>query len=123
MEASAAPQAVSVTVRIRPLMPHETRRGDRVSVVAQPDEVGVRVFTKGHAGALYGRDFKYDRCLGPETEQAPFFERCGVTSLLNAAMEGYSGTICAYGQTGSGKTYTMSGVEEQMGKCGPLLWQ
>ncbi len=34
---------------------------------------------------------------------------CGITQLLDAAMDGYNATVLAYGQTGSGKTFTMSG--------------
>lgn len=34
---------------------------------------------------------------------------CGITQLLDAALDGYNATILAYGQTGSGKTFTMSG--------------
>lgn len=36
--------------------------------------------------------------------------------MLEAALDGYSATIFAYGQTGSGKTYTMSGIEEKLGR-------
>jgi kinesin family protein 12 len=38
--------------------------------------------------------------------------------LIDSALEGYSATIFAYGQTGSGKTYTMSGVEDKLGREG-----
>lgn len=34
---------------------------------------------------------------------------CGITQLLDAALDGYNATVLAYGQTGSGKTFTMSG--------------
>jgi hypothetical protein len=45
---------------------------------------------------------------------------CGITQLLDAALDGYNATILAYGQTGSGKTFTMSG-EWGRGSAGPLL--
>lgn len=32
--------------------------------------------------------------------------------MVDAAVDGYNGTIFAYGQTGSGKTYTMTGGGE-----------
>ena len=38
--------------------------------------------------------------------------------MIDSALEGYSATIFAYGQTGSGKTYTMSGVEDKLGREG-----
>jgi len=50
--------------------------------------------------------------------QEDVFEKCGVHELIDAALEGYSATVFAYGQTGSGKTFTMSGVEDKLGKEG-----
>lgn len=41
---------------------------------------------------------------------------CGVHELINSALDGYAATIFAYGQTGSGKTYTMSGIENEIGR-------
>ena len=41
---------------------------------------------------------------------------CGVHELINSALDGYAATIFAYGQTGSGKTFTMSGIENEIGK-------
>lgn len=38
--------------------------------------------------------------------------------MIDSALEGYSATIFAYGQTGSGKTFTMSGVEDRLGREG-----
>ena len=46
------------------------------------------------------------------------FEECGVHDLIQSALDGYAATIFAYGQTGSGKTYTMSGIEDKIGKEG-----
>lgn len=40
---------------------------------------------------------------------------------MDSALDGYSATIFAYGQTGSGKTFTMSGVEDKIGREGG--WQ
>jgi len=33
--------------------------------------------------------------------------------VVEAALEGFNGTVFAYGQTGSGKTFTMSGGSER----------
>ncbi len=38
--------------------------------------------------------------------------------MIDSALDGYSATVFAYGQTGSGKTYTMSGVEDKLGREG-----
>lgn len=38
-----------------------------------------------------------------------------VKPIVEAAMNGFNGTIFTYGQTGSGKTYTMMGTKEESG--------
>ena len=38
-----------------------------------------------------------------------------VKPIVNAAVNGFNGTVFAYGQTGSGKTYTMMGTEMELG--------
>ena len=52
--------------------------------------------------------------MDEQTRQSEVFQRCGVNSLIESALDGYSATIFAYGQTGSGKTYTMSGNETEL---------
>lgn len=50
--------------------------------------------------------------LSSNENQQKCYQRCNVSELIDAAIEGYSATVFAYGQTGSGKTYTMAGKEE-----------
>lgn len=38
-----------------------------------------------------------------------------VSPIVDAAVNGFNGTVFAYGQTSSGKTYTMMGTEEEDG--------
>ena len=52
--------------------------------------------------------FAFDHCYGPEATQPEVYDAVG-RKVLDAAFEGYTGTIFAYGQTGSGKPFTMSG--------------
>ena len=52
--------------------------------------------------------FAFDHCYGPEATQPEVYDDVG-RKVLDAAFEGYNGTIFAYGQTGSGKTYTLTG--------------
>ena len=49
--------------------------------------------------------------LSPAENQRSCYQKCNVSELIDAAIEGYSATVFAYGQTGSGKTYTMAGKE------------
>ena len=43
-----------------------------------------------------------------DTRQEKMFDKVA-KDIVDAAVDGYNGTIFAYGQTGSGKTYTMTG--------------
>jgi len=38
-----------------------------------------------------------------------------VKPIVDAAVNGFNGTVFAYGQTSSGKTYTMMGIPEELG--------
>ena len=62
------------------------------------------------SGTSAARSFAFHACLGPASRQADVLRLCGITQLLDAALDGYNATIMAYGQTGSGKTFTMSGA-------------
>jgi Cdc6-like AAA superfamily ATPase len=73
------------------------------------------------------KSFRFNAVLDEKARQADVFQQCGVhvrnslmtlQELIKSALEGYSATIFAYGQTGSGKTYTMSGVEDKLGREG-----
>jgi hypothetical protein len=58
--------------------------------------------------------------LQPAPPAAPqdVLRLCGITQLLDAAMDGYNATVMCYGQTGSGKTFTMSGGRRRPGGGG-----
>lgn len=57
------------------------------------------------------KNFSFTGCIDEESDQASFYEQCGVSGLISKALDGYSATLFAYGQTGSGKTYSVSGAE------------
>ena len=58
--------------------------------------------------------FCFDLCYGPHATQTEVYEDTGA-QILDAAFEGYNGTIFAYGQTGSGKSHSIMGTPEQLG--------
>jgi len=60
----------------------------------------------------------FDMTCDGSTSQQEFFDRSGIKTMLNAALDGYAATVFAYGQTGSGKTYTMSGLDEKLDRKG-----
>eukprot|EP00873_Tetraselmis_striata_P018721 jgi/Tetstr1/438985/TSEL_027477.t1 len=112
---SASPQTHRpppfVAVRIRPLSPHESGRGDAF-VARAVNSSELQVVSTGPRGSSMEKSFRFHACLGPEATQARVMQLCNVPALLDASLDGYCTSILAYGQTGSGKTYTMSGGEE-----------
>ncbi|XP_014298603.1 kinesin-related protein 4 isoform X2 [Microplitis demolitor] len=58
--------------------------------------------------------FHFDYIFGTEANNQDVFDQT-VKPIVQAAMNGFNGTIFAYGQTGSGKTYTMMGNKEERG--------
>eukprot|EP01062_Namystynia_karyoxenos_P078277 TRINITY_DN8039_c2_g1_i2.p1 TRINITY_DN8039_c2_g1~~TRINITY_DN8039_c2_g1_i2.p1 ORF type:complete len:1282 (+),score=565.69 TRINITY_DN8039_c2_g1_i2:104-3949(+) len=115
---------VRVVVRVRPLLPHELRRGETRAALptgAQtlrttcPAEGGRRMETQQHS---------FDAVLGPAATQEDVFAAVDIAGLVDAALDGYAATVLAYGQTGSGKTHSMLGPSGGSPQCldpaGPL---
>jgi hypothetical protein len=98
-------ESVRVVVRVRPLQAHEKKNGDIscVKAISNGREIQVKI------GPLEAQNYKCHKCFNPELSQASFFEECGVTELIDSAIEGYRACVFAYGNTGAGKTYTMVG--------------
>ncbi|KAM3136802.1 hypothetical protein pb186bvf_011061 [Paramecium bursaria] len=103
-------ESVKVAVRIRPMNALELNRADDLCIKPTSDSQ-CQIFQKGVL-----KSFKFNYVLDERSTQQDVFNKCNVTELLDAALDGYSATIFAYGQTGSGKTYTISGVEERLAR-------
>ncbi|TRZ07411.1 hypothetical protein HGM15179_019697, partial [Zosterops borbonicus] len=99
--------AVTVCVRVRPLIARENASGDKVSLHWRSenntvsDVNGTKIFT-------------YDRVFHSSDNTQQLYDGVAVP-IIQSAVQGYNGTIFAYGQTASGKTYTMMGNEDSMG--------
>ena len=59
-------------------------------------------------------NFRLDHIFDPEKTNNDVFETV-VKPIVDAAVNGFNGTVFAYGQTSSGKTYTMLGTENELG--------
>ena len=105
-------ERVRVALRIRPLSTQEQQRNDE-KIIACPDEQHVHLNIKGPT-----KGYRFNAALDEHCKQHDVFQLCGVSELIDSALQGYSATIFAYGQTGSGKTYTMAGIEDKIGKEG-----
>eukprot|EP01006_Ploeotia_vitrea_P017632 TRINITY_DN48855_c0_g1_i2.p1 TRINITY_DN48855_c0_g1~~TRINITY_DN48855_c0_g1_i2.p1 ORF type:complete len:810 (-),score=105.58 TRINITY_DN48855_c0_g1_i2:84-2513(-) len=95
-------QCVRVMVRFRPLKANNTEQ--------QTTKLAVKKERKEIQFGGLDKVFTFDNVFPQETAQEEVYREAGVP-LLDAALQGYHGTIMAYGQTGSGKTHTMLGPD------------
>ncbi|CAJ1392903.1 unnamed protein product [Effrenium voratum] len=93
---------IRVFVRVRPLNAREESAHLRDSICVDTDTGTVHLLGEPP------RSFAFDGVLGVSASQEDVFQLFG-TSVAEACLSGYNGSIYAYGQTGSGKTFTMQG--------------
>lgn len=91
--------AMTVALRVRPLVKSEVERGCRIAVQRTADGVP-------QVSVNQSDSFTYNYVFDSTDTQQDIYESC-VRSKIKKLLEGYNVTILAYGQTGSGKTYTM----------------
>lgn len=91
--------AMTVALRVRPLVKSEVERRCRIAVQRTAD--GVPQVTVNQSDS-----FTYNFVFDTRDTQQDIYEAC-VRSKLKKLLQGYNVTILTYGQTGSGKTYTM----------------
>lgn len=93
---------IRVFARVRPPSAHEGSAPCRDIVRVDASQSVV------HLLAEPLRKFAFDGVLGESSTQEQVFQLAG-TSVGEACLSGYNGSIYVYGQTGSGKTHTMQG--------------
>ncbi|XP_068869370.1 centromere-associated protein E [Aphelocoma coerulescens] len=99
--------AVTVCVRVRPLIARENASGDKVSLHWRSENNTV-------SDVNGTKIFSYDRVFHSSDNTQQLYDGVAVP-IIQSAVQGYNGTIFAYGQTASGKTYTMMGNEDSVG--------
>ncbi|XP_027762952.1 centromere-associated protein E [Empidonax traillii] len=99
--------AVTVCVRVRPLIAREKAPGDKVSLHWKSENNTV-------SDVNGTKIFSYDRVFHSSDNTQQLYDGVAVP-IIQSAVRGYNGTIFAYGQTASGKTYTMMGNEDSVG--------
>eukprot|EP00049_Salpingoeca_infusionum_P015056 m.288360 g.288360 ORF g.288360 m.288360 type:complete len:1166 (-) comp15802_c0_seq2:474-3971(-) len=104
---TAQHDSIRVVIRARPMSESE-KRNSKEYVRVLDDAQTVAVIQDELSPP---RSFTFHRAMGAGASQEEFFNGCGIKSLINRAMEGYSCTAFAFGQTGSGKTHTLTGPE------------
>jgi len=110
-------ERIMVTVRVRPLIESERRKGNTISwrwddqeIVTKEIDVAGLQESELIAGIPDDRksNFSFDRVFGPNEGNSEIYETL-VRPLVQRVVEGFNAAILAYGQTTSGKTYTISG--------------
>ncbi|KAK2519916.1 hypothetical protein Q9233_011704 [Columba guinea] len=99
--------AVTVCVRVRPLIARENALGDKVAFHWKSENNTISEVNGTKV-------FSYDRIFHSSDNTQQLYESVAVP-IIQSAVQGYNGTIFAYGQTASGKTYTMMGNEYSPG--------
>ncbi|XP_075356777.1 centromere-associated protein E isoform X4 [Mycteria americana] len=99
--------AVTVCVRVRPLIARENALEDKVSLHWKSENNTISEMNGTKV-------FSYDRVFHSSDNTQQLYEGVAVP-IIQSAVQGYNGTIFAYGQTASGKTYTMMGNEDSVG--------
>jgi hypothetical protein len=99
--------SVIVAVRKRPLNGRERELGDD-DVVRIGSGGALEMLRSSSKEETEYRSFKFDFSYDKDARQDDVYRDVG-QPMLDAAFNGFNGTIFAYGQTGSGKTWSMTG--------------
>lgn len=108
---------IRVVLRVRPLSDSERRDRCSYSIKRTADRAANSILVqklKKDGSIQKEKQFTFDKICHEDTQQAQFYDVCGVKNLVEAALNGYAATMFAYGQTGSGKTYTVCGENESI---------
>ena len=107
--ASKKSESVRVVVRVRPLSSKEKQDGREM--VVKVDKKAGMILVKEPGSSDPPKQFTFDNVYQPGCAQKEIYDETAAP-IVDAAMEGYNGTIFAYGQTGAGKTHTMEGYPD-----------
>ncbi|XP_028403187.1 kinesin-like protein KIN-5A [Dendronephthya gigantea] len=94
---------VKCFIRVRPMNDSELEREDENAVEVSADKKEVLV---NDTRVGLDKTYQFDHVFPPKTTN-PQISNFISKPLVNAALNGFNGTVMAYGQTGSGKTYTL----------------
>lgn len=101
-DAADQAQAITVGVRIRPLNKKELDENQEIGWEFSPTSI--------LESTMSGKKvYNFDVVLHPDTMNPGMYTKIA-QRVVDAAMEGFNGTVFTYGQTGSGKTHSMMGT-------------
>ncbi|XP_012251601.2 kinesin-related protein 4 isoform X1 [Athalia rosae] len=103
--------SIKVAIKVRPLIKREREENLPIQWEVQENRIySVDPETKRRGDYSYVFDHIFDTDTGN-----PQVYNTTVRPIVDAAVNGFNGTIFAYGQTSSGKTYTMMGTQDDPG--------
>ncbi|KMQ97228.1 centromere-associated protein e [Lasius niger] len=103
--------SIKVAIKVRPLIKRERDENLPIQWMVQGNTIvatDVELRKRGDGG------FQFDHIFDTNTSNNDVFDNI-VRPIVDAAVNGFNGTVFAYGQTSSGKTYTMIGSSEEPG--------
>ncbi|XP_015428418.1 PREDICTED: centromere-associated protein E-like [Dufourea novaeangliae] len=103
--------SIKVAIKVRPLIKREKDENLPIQWIVQGNSIvstDTEMKKRGDGG------FCFDHIFDMNTSNADVFDVI-VKPIVDAAVNGFNGTVFAYGQTSSGKTYTMMGTSEEPG--------
>ncbi|PBC32053.1 Centromere-associated protein E [Apis cerana cerana] len=103
--------SIKVAIKVRPLIKRE--KDDNLSIQWTVQENSI-VSTDLEMKKRGDGRFIFDHIFDVNASNSDVFNIV-VKPIVNAAVNGFNGTVFAYGQTSSGKTYTMMGGTEELG--------
>ena len=104
---------VRVIVRIRPLLPAETKKKLR-DEISQGIKDGNKQLNLEDPANNFSHTFSFTHVFGSDNTQADVYETTA-KSAVTAILDGRNATVMAYGQTGAGKTHSIFGPDMLVG--------
>ncbi|XP_012286650.1 kinesin-like protein KIN-7I [Orussus abietinus] len=103
--------SIQVAIKVRPLIKREKEDNLQIQWTIQGNSIlpaDPELRKRGEGG------FHFDHIFDMNSTNIDVFNTV-TKPIVEAAVNGFNGTIFAYGQTSSGKTYTMMGTEQEPG--------
>ncbi|KAG5323987.1 CENPE protein, partial [Acromyrmex heyeri] len=102
--------SIKVAIKVRPLIKREKDENLSIQWITNENTI---VATDSEFRKRSDGRFEFDHIFDTNANNNNVFNV--VRPIVDAAVNGFNGTVFAYGQTSSGKTYTMMGTSEEPG--------
>ncbi|KAJ3099064.1 Kinesin-like protein kif3b [Phlyctochytrium planicorne] len=100
-------ESITVVVRCRPFSEREKEKGHKKIVGISPEKGTVALTSPKDENDL--KQFTFDAAFDETCTQMEVYNSTA-RIIVDAALNGFNGTVFCYGQTGTGKTFSMQGI-------------